>query len=187
MRTQTRNLKSVWLLSVRFAFVAAFIAAALPSSMACADENGDAGGTSAAVQAVDSMMQAGDSVMAGGAADSLGNNGGPMTLREKNYYYQAFNRRDPFQSLIDGEFEETELELVDIYAVKLVGVLSGGMDKYAMLEDKNGFGYIVKAGDPVRNGSIVSVGEQALVARLTMFGQTNSVTLRLEGKKGKGE
>ena len=82
---------------------------------------------------------------------------------------------------------ETELELVDIYAVKLVGVLSGGMDKYAMLEDKNGFGYIVKAGDPVRNGSIVSVGEQTLVARLTMFGQTNSVTLRLEGKKGKGE
>lgn len=180
MRTQTRNLKSVWLLSVCFAFVAAFIAAALPSSMACADENGDAG-------EIKAVVQAGDSVMTGGAVDSLGKSGGPMVLRDKNYYYQAFNRRDPFQSLIDGEFEETELQLVDIYAVKLVGVLSGGMDKYAMLEDKNGFGYIVKAGDPVRNGSIVSVGEQTLVARLTMFGQTNSVTLRLEGKKGKGE
>ena len=180
MRTQTRNLKSVWLLSASLAFIAAFIAVNLPSSTACAEDNGDAGEIKAAAQAVDTMRS-------DVAADSLGTGGGPMVLREKNYYYQAFNRRDPFQSLIDGEFEETELELVDIYAVKLVGVLSGGMEKYAMLEDKNGFGYIVKAGDPVRNGSIVSVGEQTLVARLTMFGQTNSVTLRLEGKKGKGE
>ncbi|MBU8922576.1 MAG: hypothetical protein KOO63_12230 [Bacteroidales bacterium] len=113
--------------------------------------------------------------------------GGKKNLREKKYYYQAFNRRDPFTSLIAGEFEESEFDLVDIYGVKLVGVLSGGMDKYAMLEDKNGFGYIIKAGDPIRNGSIISVGDRALVARLTMFGQTTSVTLRLEGKTGKGE
>ena len=26
-------------------------------------------------------------------------------LRDKRYYYKAFNRRDPFQSLIIGEFE----------------------------------------------------------------------------------
>ncbi|MBN2071424.1 MAG: hypothetical protein JW814_08205 [Candidatus Krumholzibacteriota bacterium] len=108
-------------------------------------------------------------------------------FREKRYYYQAFNRRDPFRSLVSGEFEENEYELVDIYNVKLVGILSGGLEKYAMLEDKNGFGYIIKAGDPIRHGSIISVGEQTLVARLTMFGQTNSVTLRLEGKEGKGE
>ena len=108
-------------------------------------------------------------------------------IRDKDYYYKAFNRRDPFKSLIVGEFEESELELVDIYAVKLVGVLSGGMEKYAMLEDKHGFGYIVKAGDPIRSGSIVSVGESTLVARLVMFGQTSSVTLRLEGNTGKGE
>ncbi len=108
-------------------------------------------------------------------------------LREKRYYYKAFNRRDPFKSLVAGEFEENEFDLVDIYSVKLVGVLSGGMEKYAMLEDKNGFGYIIKAGDPIRHGSIVSVSDRSLVARLTMFGQTNSVTLRLEGKEGKGE
>lgn len=108
-------------------------------------------------------------------------------LREKRYYYKAFNRRDPFSSLIVGEFEETEFVLVDIYGVKLVGILSGGMDKFAMLEDKNGYGYILKAGDPVKNGSIVSVGDQSIVARLTMFGQTSSVTLRLEGITGKGE
>ena len=109
-------------------------------------------------------------------------------IREKRYYYQAFNRRDPFQSLIVGEYEQSEFELVDIKAVTLVGVLSGGMDKYAMLEDSNGFAYILKAGDPVRNGSIVSVGDRTLVARVTIYGQTTSVTLIIEGSsKNKGE
>lgn len=109
-------------------------------------------------------------------------------IREKRYFYKAFNRRDPFQSLIVGEFEQAEFDLVDINSVKLVGVLDGGLEKFAMLEDSNGFAYILKAGDPVRNGSVVSVGERTLVARITTFGQTNSVTLKLEGRKNnKGE
>jgi hypothetical protein len=109
-------------------------------------------------------------------------------IREKRYYYQAFNRRDPFQSLIVGEYEQSQFELVDINVVKLVGILSGGMEKYAMLEDSNGFAYILKAGDPVRNGSVVSVGDRSVVARVTLYGQTTSVTLNVEGsKKNKGE
>jgi Tfp pilus assembly protein PilP len=111
-----------------------------------------------------------------------------ITLRDKVYYYQAFNQRDPFQSLIAGEFEESgELDIVDIYSVRLVGILSGGMRKFAMLEDNNGYAYIMKAGDPIRNGSIVSVSDRALVARVSLFGQTSTVTLRLEEKKRKGE
>lgn len=109
-------------------------------------------------------------------------------IREKRYYYQAFNRRDPFQSLIVGEYEQSQFELVDINAVTLVGVLSGGVEKYAMLEDSNGFAYILKAGDPVRNGSVVSVGDRTVVARVTLYGQTSSVTLNIEGSsKNKGE
>ncbi len=108
-------------------------------------------------------------------------------LRTQRYYYKAFNRRDPFRSLIRGEFEESEQDLVNIYSVRLVGILSGGVDRYAMLEDNNGFGYILKSGDPIRHGNVVSVGDRSLVARVSMFGQTNSVTLRLEGNKGKGE
>ncbi len=109
-------------------------------------------------------------------------------IREKRYYYQAFNRRDPFQSLIVGEYEQSEFELVDINAVTLVGILTGGMEKYAMLEDSNGYAYILKAGDPVRNGSVVSVGDRSIVARISMYGQTTSVTLNVEGSsKSKGE
>jgi len=111
-----------------------------------------------------------------------------VTLREKAFYYQAFNQRDPFQSLIAGEFEESgEVDVVDIYSVRLVGILSGGMEKFAMLEDNNGYAYIMKSGDPIRNGNVVSVSDRALVARVTLFGQTSTVTLRLEEKKRKGE
>jgi hypothetical protein len=66
-------------------------------------------------------------------------------------------------------------------------VLAGGMEKFAMLEDNNGYSYIMKAGDPIRNGNIVSVSDRTLVARVSLFGQTNTVTLRLEEKKSKGE
>jgi Tfp pilus assembly protein PilP len=111
-----------------------------------------------------------------------------IILRDKVYYYQAFNQRDPFQSLISGDFEESgEADIVDIYGVKLVGVLSGGVEKYAMLEDNKGYAYIMKAGDPIRNGNIVSVSDRSLIARVSLFGQTSTVTLRLEEKKSKGE
>ena len=108
-------------------------------------------------------------------------------IRTKNYYYRAFNRRDPFRCLIRGDLKEVSGDLVDINNVKLVGVLSGDMQKYAMLEDKNGIGYILKAGDPIRNGSIVSVSEKSLIARISMYGQTNRITLRLEGLSDKGD
>jgi hypothetical protein len=148
----------------------ALLLSALPVSMAFAQE----AQTEAAVTE--------DSMTAGGTAEES------RIIREKRYYYQAFNRRDPFQSLIVGEYEQSEFELVDVNAVTLVGVLSGGMEKYAMLDDSNGFAYILKAGDPVRNGSVVSVGDRSLVARITMFGQTTSVTLNVEGRnKSKGE
>lgn len=118
--------------------------------------------------------------------DSLSAEG--ISLREKTYFYQAFNLRDPFASLLAGSFEESdELDVVDIYAVRLVGILSGENRRFAMLEDDNGYSYIVKAGDPVRNGNVVSVTDRSLVARVTVFGQTSTVTLRLEDSNRKGE
>ena len=120
------------------------------------------------------------SILAPAFAQGEDASGKNAKLRDKRYYYKAFNRRDPFQSLIVGEFEQSQHELIDIYSVHLVGVLSGGMERFAMLEDSDGYGYIVKTGDPIRNGSIVSVGDRSLVARVTFFGQTTSVTLRME-------
>jgi len=109
-----------------------------------------------------------------------------VKLRENTYYYSAFNRRDPFQSLIVGEFiSERKMEVVDISRVVLVGIIKGELDRFALLEDDKGFSYILRVGDQVKNGSVVAIGSESMVARVTNFGQTKKFTLHLaKGEEG---
>jgi hypothetical protein len=99
---------------------------------------------------------------------------GKVVLRENLYYYDAFNRRDPFRSLVDGAFNQSDR--MDR------GVVRGEVDRFALLEDASGYSYILRVGDRVHNGSVVSIGEDELVARVTNFGQTTTVRLRLVGR-----
>ena len=111
---------------------------------------------------------------------------GKTVLRENSYYYGAFNRRDPFRSLVSGRFVRDDMmETVDLTGVELVGVVKGDLDRFALLEDEKGFTYILRVGDRVRNGSIVAIGEQSMTARIVTFGQTSKFTLHLvERQKG---
>jgi hypothetical protein len=104
----------------------------------------------------------------------------PEALREKKYFYSSFGTRDPFRSLVDGTFEAKLQDLVDLRTVQLVGVLSEDDDHIAMVQDGQGFGYNLRPGDRVRGGTVVSVGKDAMVARLNVFGQTTRVTLRMQ-------
>jgi hypothetical protein len=116
------------------------------------------------------------------APDSLAaaNGGLPSTLRESHYFYGSFGTRDPFRSLLAGDFEPRLQELVDLHTVQLVGVMWETDEIIAMLQDAQGFGYILRPGDAVKNGSVVSVTQDALLARLNIFGQSTSLTLRLQ-------
>jgi hypothetical protein len=108
---------------------------------------------------------------------------GKVVLRENLYYYDAFNRRDPFRSLVDGAFNQSDrMDVVNLNAVQLVGIVRGEVDRFALLEDASGYSYILRVGDRVHNGSVVSIGEDELVARVTNFGQTTTVRLRLVGR-----
>lgn len=114
---------------------------------------------------------------------------GPQTkvkLRDNSYYYSAFNRKDPFQSLIVGEFvSERKMEVIDIGRVVLVGIVKGELDRFALLEDDKGFSYILRVGDQVKNGAVVAIGDESMVARVTNFGQTKKFTLHLaKGEEG---
>lgn len=107
-------------------------------------------------------------------------------LRENSYYYGAFNRRDPFKSLVEGQFiRDSIMEPVELTAVELVGIVRGDLDRFALLEDEKGFTYVLRVGDKVRNGTVVAIGEQTMTARITNFGQTSKYTLHLvERQKG---
>jgi hypothetical protein len=108
---------------------------------------------------------------------------GKVVLRENLYYYDAFNRRDPFRSLVDGAFNRNDkMDLVNLSSVQLVGIVRGEVDRFALLEDASGYSYILRVGDRVHNGTVVSIGEEDLVARVTNFGQTTTVRLHLVGR-----
>jgi hypothetical protein len=106
-------------------------------------------------------------------------------LRDNNYYYSAFNRRDPFRSLIVGDFiSEKRMSPVDLGRVELVGIIRGDLDRFALLEDNKGFAYILRGGDRIKNGSVVAIGDRSMVARVTNFGQTRKFTLHLARAEG---
>jgi hypothetical protein len=112
--------------------------------------------------------------------EALSNTGGKVKLRQNHYYYSAFNRRDPFRSLVSGKFvRNSRMEMVNLNAVELVGIVKGDLDRFALLEDDKGFNYILRVGDKVRNGTVVSISDQSMVARVTNFGQTSKFTLHL--------
>lgn len=113
-------------------------------------------------------------------ASGIKGRGKKAKLRENSYYYSAFNRRDPFASLIVGEFvRNKKMQVVDLTSVELVGIIKGEMDRFALLEDDNGFSYILRVGDKVKHGRVVAIGDKSLVARVTNFGQTSKFTLHL--------
>ncbi len=108
-------------------------------------------------------------------------------IRANSYYYSAFNRRDPFASLVVGEFvSERKMSPIELGRVQLVGIVKGELDRFALLEDSKGFSYILRIGDRIKNGSIVAIGDRSMVARVTTFGQTRKLTLHL-AKRGEGD
>lgn len=117
---------------------------------------------------VTEVLAAGDSATAPGA------------LRENSYFYSAFGTTDPFRSLLAGDFEGKKQDIVDVHTVQLVGVIWEPDEIAAMVQDAQGYGYTLRPGDAVKNGTIVSIKRDALVARLEVFGQTTQVTLHLQ-------
>ncbi len=107
-------------------------------------------------------------------------------IRANEFFYQSFGKDDPFGALVNGDFEQsTAAELVDMNSAQLVGVMWGQEDKFALVEDGEGFGYILRVGDRVRYGRVVSIRKSSLTARVTLYGITNKVVLKMEKTEAK--
>ncbi len=106
-------------------------------------------------------------------------------LRANEFFYQSYGKEDPFRILVDGDYKESvSSELVDMNSAHLVGVMWGQDDRFALVEDGDGFGYILRVGDRVRSGRVVSIRKNSLTARVTLYGITNKVILKLEKTEG---
>ena len=105
------------------------------------------------------------------------------------YSYNPDNRRDPFQSLLRGEFEGEHGEggqpLVDIADLKLMGVLNKGNEYFAMVEDSKQHGFSLRVGDPVLNGRVTQIDPQCLTVTLSSYGESQTVKLHLKKNNSK--
>lgn len=102
-------------------------------------------------------------------------------IRANEFFYRSHGRTDPFKALVSGDFEQsTAAETVDLNSARLVGVMWGQEDRFALVENGEGFGYILRVGDRVQNGRVVSIRKDSLTARITLYGITNRVVLKLE-------
>jgi hypothetical protein len=106
-------------------------------------------------------------------------------FQREQYVYQTTGRRDPFQSLIDGKFESQSGDgsLVDVGDIHLVGIMWGSSDKFALVEDSRGRGFVLRVGDPIVNGYISGISKTELQVVQNAFGDSQTVTIQLKSKE----
>ena len=109
-----------------------------------------------------------------------------VLFAREQYVYTSSTRRDPFLSLLDGKFQSLSGEgsLVDVGDMHLVGIMWGSADKFALVEDSRGRGYVLRVGDPVVNGYISGITKTDIQVVQNAFGESQSLSIQLKPKEG---
>jgi hypothetical protein len=98
--------------------------------------------------------------------------------------YHARSRRDPFETLINESKtynNPVEQKLANVEGLRLVGIIEadGGSNR-ALFEDNDGYGYILKSGDKVKNGYVLRVEADRVFFQIFEYGWSRTVALRIE-------
>jgi hypothetical protein len=109
-----------------------------------------------------------------------------VLFARESYLYTSGGRRDPFQSLLDGKYQSASGDgaLVDVGDIHLVGIMWGSADKYALVEDSRGRGFVLRVGDPVLNGYISGITKSEIQVVQNAFGESQTLSIQLKPKEG---
>jgi len=98
--------------------------------------------------------------------------------------YKARSRRDPFETLINDARtynSPVEVRVPNVEGLKLVGVIeSAGEKNSALFEDKDGYGYILKAGDKIKKGYVLRVDSKRVYFQIFEYGWSRTMAMGLE-------
>ena len=121
-----------------------------------------------------------------GAAETPKSLDASVLFARDQYTYTSGGRRDPFQSLLDGRFQSQtgDGSLVDVGDIHLVGIMWGASDKFALVEDSRGRGFVLRVGDPVVNGYISGIAKSELQIVQNAFGESQTLSIKLQPKEG---
>ncbi len=101
------------------------------------------------------------------------------------YQYNALGRRDPFQSLVEGQFVGDDVggnAPPDPGGIKVVGIVWGATDQFALVEDVRGNSFVLRKGDKVQNGYVEGLKRDGMIVNITAEGQSQSVGIPLVRK-----
>ncbi len=99
--------------------------------------------------------------------------------------YKKTSPRDPFETLI--ALESKKKRSIDlnkapyIEGLHLVGILEAVVGKdAALLQDRDGIGYILRTGDRVQNGYVAQIDESAVYFQINEYGWSRTVVKHME-------
>lgn len=95
--------------------------------------------------------------------------------------YRPGTGRDPFKNLLTdtkGNNSPIQKKIPDVETAKLVGILeSADGKKRALLEDHDGYGYILKSGDKIKKGYVGKIYSDKAYFKLFEYGWSRTVAL----------
>jgi len=98
-------------------------------------------------------------------------------------FYSSRGKRDPFKPLIGSR--QTAGTLLDVEHAVLKGIMWSPKERYALLQDEKGRGYILQEGDKVSGGKVLSIRKREVIFELYGFGKVNRVRLEITSKEKK--
>ena len=111
-----------------------------------------------------------------------------LLMHRERSVYASCARRDPFASLVSGEFAATnEDDLMDIGELTLVGVVWGRDDRFGVVQDSRKRVHVLRVGDRVVNGKVIEVTQTSLTVQHYFFGETANVTIHMSQGEGDHE
>jgi hypothetical protein len=98
--------------------------------------------------------------------------------------YTTSGRPDPFEPLVEDAASNAQSgDLPDVEALRLVGILQDKSVSRALFEDFKGCSYILKTGDRVKNGFVLSIEENRVLFQIRQYGWNRQVAVDLESEK----
>ncbi len=98
--------------------------------------------------------------------------------------YKARGYRDPFETLINEarvSNDPVEQKVPNVEGLRLVGIIESESGKNrALLEDANGYGYILQGGDRVKKGYVLRIESDRVYFQIFEYGWSRTLALHIE-------
>ncbi len=111
-----------------------------------------------------------------------------LLLTPEPYYYESLGRRDIFVSLISEEYKEDNPNPKPVSEeLRVVGILWGEKDRFALLEAQDGRSMILREGDSIGDGVVSQILPDRVVVHVMEYGSSRTKSLPLEQGGGWNE